>query len=91
VAARALKGHTNIVTDVCFKPEQDNMVVSTADDHVIRTWDVRQERSTNIVRCASLVPPSLPVPAYACASADVAVLNLTKLQLACELQRVLGQ
>lgn len=45
-----LVGHEQTVTSVCFKPGTDNTLMSTADDRVIKLWDVRQKAATCTVR-----------------------------------------
>jgi histone-binding protein RBBP4 len=37
-----LTGHKAMVSDVCFKPGSDVMLATSADDHVIKVWDVRE-------------------------------------------------
>lgn len=51
-ARATLQGHRQTVTDVCFKPGTDSMLVSTSDDGIIRFWDTRQQGPTHSVRCA---------------------------------------
>ena len=45
-----LSGHEATVSDVCFKPESDTLLVSSADDHVVKLWDTRQSAATQNVR-----------------------------------------
>ena len=48
-----LTGHEATVSDVCFKPESDTLLVSSADDHVVKLWDTRQDTATQNVRTAA--------------------------------------
>ena len=50
-----LSGHEKTVTSVCFQPKSDTVLLSTADDHVLKLWDVREKRATSSVRPCSLV------------------------------------
>ena len=37
-----LRGHTNVVNCVAFNPTDQQMLVSTSDDHTVRVWKSRQ-------------------------------------------------
>ena len=44
-----LSGHGEMVSDVCFQPGTDHMLVSAADDKVIKIWDTRDKDSGSIL------------------------------------------
>jgi WD40 repeat protein len=39
-----------MISDVCFKPGTDHLLVSSSDDHVVKIWDTREKRSILDVR-----------------------------------------
>lgn len=49
-ARATLTGHNAMVSDVCFKPASDSMLVSSADDHVVKLWDTREGKCIQDVR-----------------------------------------
>lgn len=58
LGARAtLRGHSQTITSVAFKPGSDSMLMSTSDDHTIKLWDTRQADAVQSVRGPSLTQP----------------------------------
>ena len=57
-----LSGHEATVSDVCFKPESDTLLVSSADDHVVKLWDTRQSAATQNVRTQTVLVACLHRP-----------------------------
>jgi WD40 repeat protein len=47
-----LKGHEQMVSDVCFKPGADHLLASAADDRVIKLWDTREAHAVQNVRAS---------------------------------------